>query len=127
MQSTAPSYLVSGSCRYTKFPELWPKLSIQNKTRRLLREVKASCGVAFQADRKSFLHQYIPLVFQLVIKHLETGCKDEILKACEILVCQGMSAEMFKEHVITLLMDHSADRFAEVDTKTKTAFTKGYN
>ncbi len=34
---------------------------------------------------------------------------------------------MFKEHVLTLLMDSSADRFTQLDAKIKTAFTKLYN
>ena len=38
-----------------------------------------------------------------------------------------MSADMFKEHVLTLLMDSSADRFNAIDSKVKTAFTKSYN
>ena len=34
---------------------------------------------------------------------------------------------MFKEHIITLLMDNSADKFVQIDSKTKSAFTKQYN
>ena len=35
--------------------------------------------------------------------------------------------DMFKEHVLTLLMDNSANVYNSLDTKTKTAFTKQYN
>ncbi len=53
--------------------------------------------------------------------------KEDITKSCSMLIELGLSAEMFKEHVLTLLMDKSADRFNGLDSKVKSAFTKGYN
>jgi len=61
-------------------------MSMMNKTNRLLREIKAACGVAFQANRQSFLHLYVPLIFNLLIKKLESGCKEDITAAVEILI-----------------------------------------
>jgi hypothetical protein len=34
---------------------------------------------------------------------------------------------MFKEHVLTLLLDTSGDQFSELDPKVKTMFTKCYS
>lgn len=34
---------------------------------------------------------------------------------------------MFKENILSLLMDHSAEIFNNLETKIKSAFTKTYN
>lgn len=47
MMSTAPSILLTGKPHFVKFPDVWPKQSVANKTKRMMREIKASCGVAF--------------------------------------------------------------------------------
>ena len=43
------------------------------------------------------------------------------------MVDQGVSVELFKDNILTLLMDCSADMFGELSTQVKTAFTKTYN
>ena len=40
MGCTAVSVTLMGKLPYPKFPELWPKLSMTNKTKRMLREIK---------------------------------------------------------------------------------------
>ena len=62
-------------------------------------------GQSFQANRSAVLHQYVPLLFTLVMKELRHENKQKIEEACKILIEQGMQVEMFKEHVITLLLD----------------------
>ena len=39
---------------------------------------------------------------------------------------QGLSAEMFKEHVLSLLLDTSGDQFNSLDPKVKSLFTRSY-
>lgn len=104
---------------------MWPKLSTYNKTKRMLREIKQECGYSFQAGRNAFLHEYVPLIFRILIKYL-TQSKDDIVKAIEIMKQQGLSAETFKEHVLTLLLDTSGDIYNQLDPKIKTMFTKCY-
>lgn len=93
----------------------------------MLKELKASCGASFQADRNSFLLWYVPLLFTLVLQKLQLGTKQDITEAAAILVDQGVSVELFKDNILTLLMDCSADMFGELSTQVKTAFTKTYN
>ncbi len=126
MSCTAPSMILTGKCSWPKFPEIWPKMSSFNKIKRMLRELKQECGGSFQAGRYGYLHEYVPLIFRMIIKHL-TPNKEEVIQAVQIMKQQGLSAEMFKEHVLTLLLDTSGDQFSELDPKVKTMFTKCYS
>ena len=125
MSCTAPSMLLTGKCVWAKFPEMWPKLSTQNKTKRMLREIKQECGASFLAGRHAYLHEYVPLIFRLIIKHL-TSNKEDVLQAIDIMKQQGLTVETFKEHVLTLLLDTSGTLYNELDPKIKTMFTKCY-
>ena len=84
MSCTAPSLILKGKCHWAKFPEIWPKLSSFNKTKRMLRELKQECGVAFQAGRNAFLHEYVPLIYRLIVKQL-TPNKEDVIEAIHIM------------------------------------------
>lgn len=62
-----------------------------------------------------------------MVKHLSYGVQEQTKFAVELLIAQGVTVDMFKEHVLTLLMDNSANIYNSLDTKTKTAFTRQYN
>jgi hypothetical protein len=118
--------VLTGSCQYTKFPELYGKMSSTNKVKRMVRQLKQACSSSFQAGRRAYLCEYVPLIYQLVVKKL-TENKEDVLEAVETIKQQGLNVELFKENILSLLMDTSADIFNNLDSRIKTVFTKAYN
>lgn len=55
------------------------------------------------------------------------GEKESVLKAVQILINQSMNIELFKENIISLLMDDSGLMYEQLDSKVKQAFTRVYN
>ena len=92
----------------------------------MVRQLKQACGSSFQAGRRAYLCEYVPLIYQLVVKKL-TEKKEDVLEAVDTIKQQGLNVEFFKENILSLLMDTSADIFNNLDSRIKTVFTKAYN
>ena len=84
-------------------------------------------GAEFQASRKAVLVEYVPLLYQMVMKELKKGEKDSVLEAVKTLQSQHLNVELFKENIITMLMDSSGAIYNDLEPKTKSAFTRIYN
>lgn len=50
----------------------------------MLRELKQACGGAFSAGRNAYLHEYVPLIFRMIVRKL-TSVKEDVIEAILII------------------------------------------
>ena len=123
--SIAPCHYTKGSIHYPKFPEWMGKNSSATKSKRLINELKKAFGHRILCDRKTLLNEYLPLVFDVIIKHLE---KDSYEDAIAVMDELNITNEQFREHVLGLLFDKKrAKKADDLNAKSKAAFTRAYN
>ena len=53
MSVIAPCNIMKGFVPYTKFPEVFGKMSVEKKSSRLIRELKESCGPTLYASKSA--------------------------------------------------------------------------
>lgn len=127
----SPSNIMQGFIPFTKFPEVLGKFSVQRKSARLIRELKENAGHHLYASKMSVQTEFIPLLYMMIIHHLEdkSNKEESVALASKILHDLNFTMDQFKENVMGLIMDEKKiEQFTEgVDTATKTSFTKCYN
>eukprot|EP00347_Sterkiella_histriomuscorum_P014045 403362369 len=128
MSSVAVGNLCFGFVPYAKFPEWFGKFSTTRKSTRLIREIRERCGHHLYTVKKAIQFEHVTLIFELVIKLLQTGQSPNILEAVSILIDLGLNVDMFKEHIVTVLPNQErADLFNQLPATVKSEFTKTYN
>lgn len=124
----APSILNPRSyCQWSPFPALMGKMSSLRKTSRMIRELKEVTGNKINASQNAALIEYTPLIFEMIIQKLETGNKEDVYDAVQIMDDLNISMDLFKENFIELLTGDNEKRFNAIPTAIKGAFTRAYN
>lgn len=55
-------------------------MSTTGKVKRMVRQIKQSVGPSYYAGKASYLNEYVPLIYQMVVKKL-TQNKEDINEA----------------------------------------------
>lgn len=80
-----------------------------------------------QASRLEIQNDYVSLILTDLYKALKKG-KDNVDQAVEILSSLSLNTDHLKEHLMSLSFDQQIVKaFEDLDTQTKTAFTKAFN
>ena len=98
------------------------------KVRRYQRELKAALSSKqglVSPDVFSVQIALIPLLLGTILKLMKKADMNELL---EYMDDTAITNEMFREHLLTLTLDPSfSDKFSQIDSTTKAAFTRAYN
>lgn len=101
------------------------KNSSATKSKRLINELKKALGHRALCNKKTLLNEYLPLMFDVIIKHLE---KDDYDEAIAVMDDLNITNEQFREHLLGLLFDKKRLKKADdLNPKSKAAFTRTYN
>lgn len=63
----------------------------------------------------------------MIIERLETGNKEDVYDAVQIMNDLNISMDLFRENFIELLTGDNEKRFNAIPTAVKGAFTRAYN
>lgn len=72
MYTVAPSVLCGGYISYPKFPQWLGTNQVQRKSQRNLRELRLMCGHTLYIEKKAIQTEAVPLIFDIIVKHLQT-------------------------------------------------------
>lgn len=76
-----PSNLCRGYVPRVAFPTILGKMSIEKKSKRMLRELREAAGTAFYADRTAIQNEHLPLIFDMILDCLEGEINDRNIRA----------------------------------------------
>ena len=77
-------------------------------------------------SKEAIQHEFIPLMFDLLMSHLQKGNKPEVLKAIKIMSDYNINIDMFKENLMSMVGETRASKYDKLETKVKTMLTKTY-
>ena len=134
-----PSYFVRGSFqslraydKYYQFPTVLGKGSTTTKNYNLLRTIQKSASLKASANTVEML-DYLPLLSKTLLQPLISGGKDSVDETIEAMDEYEITRDdlEFMCELSTFkgknVSDHHKDWFSQIDTKTKTAFTRQFN
>ena len=116
-----PPTLCQNTVPFTKFPEWFGRFSTQRKNERLIKELQMALGGVACSGFESMISEYIPILYELVMKPLRENNPDE---AASVLHEFNLTPDMLKEHLGSFSCE---DEFKDIPSGIKRKFTTVYN
>jgi len=122
--TVAPTSISARFRIFARFPAWFGKNSSTKKTKRLINELTCAMSGKVNAPKDSIINDIIPFLFSQTVKMLTEG---RVKNAVEFLNEYKITINLFKENMVELCeRTKQKCSYDEVDTKTKTAFTRTY-
>lgn len=122
--SIAPAILSANVISFTKFPDLFGKISRQRKIFRELKELRSvfpSCSV------NAIKEEVGPLIFSIISNSLIDLGKDGIKKVITLLNQYKISLTAFKANLFDIQTESMIKKYDKINSSIKSALTRRLN
>jgi len=112
------------------FPMIMTKLSLERKSRKMLKELREAAGQAFYASKSAVQNEHLPLIFDMIQDCLEGSEPSDraLIAASKILIQLNLNMEQFRDNFLYLLADnYRQTAFESISPNTKKRFTRKFN
>ncbi|KAF2143270.1 uncharacterized protein K452DRAFT_225503 [Aplosporella prunicola CBS 121167] len=123
-----PASFVAGSMAgfKTNFPAWLGKNSSQGKLTRMVKEIQGHMRLRTSGDRHEVRQQYVPLLWQQLVKKLEREGKDAVPEVIELMDSYFLTKEDFDAIMELGVGPMDMDK-VKLETQAKSTFTRVYN
>lgn len=121
-----PASFVAGSMAGhggTRFPAWLGKNSTQSKLTRLVKEIQGHMRLRSSGDRHEVRQQYVPILWQRLVKRLERDGRDAIPDVIELMDSYFLTKEDF-DAIQELGVGDMEQEKVKIESATKSAFTR---
>lgn len=126
--SVIPGSVMSGFISaQINFPSWLGKNSKRNKCDRLLQDLTVHSRITTGASKESINLDYVKPLVDAIVKPLANDGVDGVEQAIEVMSNYHLTREDLDGLIELTKWPHTRDPMQNVDTKTKTAFTRAYN
>ncbi|KAK4998235.1 DNA replication factor C complex subunit Rfc1 [Elasticomyces elasticus] len=123
-----PASFVAGSMagHQTRFTTWLGNNSKQGKLTRLIKEIQGHMRLRTSGDRHEIRQQYVPILWQQLIKRLEQEGKESVPQVIELMDSYFLTRDDW-DAIFELGVGPMSDETVKLDSQTKATFTRLYN
>ncbi|KAH7061256.1 replication factor RFC1 C terminal domain-containing protein [Macrophomina phaseolina] len=123
-----PASFVAGSMAgfKTNFPQWLGKNSTQGKLTRMVKEIQGHMRLRTSGDRHEIRQQYIPILWQELVKKLEQEGKEAVPEVIELMDSYFLTKEDF-DAILELGVGPMDMEKVKIESQSKATFTRLYN
>ncbi|KAF2636479.1 DNA replication factor C, large subunit [Massarina eburnea CBS 473.64] len=123
-----PASFMAGSTagNQTRFTSWLGKNSNQQKLTRMVKEIQAHMRLRSSGDRHEVRQQYIPVLWQQLVKRLEIEGKESVPEIMELMDSYFLTKDDF-DAIKELGVGPMQEEKIKIDAASKSAFTRQYN
>ncbi|KAL1647437.1 DNA replication factor C complex subunit Rfc1 [Diplodia intermedia] len=123
-----PASFVAGSMAgyKTGFPQWLGKNSSQGKLTRMVKEIQGHMRLRSSADRHEIRQQYVPILWQELVKRLEVEGKEAVPEVIELMDSYFLTKEDF-DAIMELGVGPMNMEKVKIESQSKATFTRLYN
>ncbi|KAF2201934.1 DNA replication factor C, large subunit [Delitschia confertaspora ATCC 74209] len=123
-----PASFIAGSMsgNQTRFTSWLGKNSAQQKLTRYVKEIQAHMRLRSSGDRHEVRQQYVPMLWQQLVKKLEVEGKDAVPEIIDIMDSYFLTKDDF-DAIMELGVGPMDQEKVKLETQAKSTFTRLYN
>ncbi|KAI7340196.1 DNA replication factor C, large subunit [Hortaea werneckii] len=123
-----PASFVYGSMagHQTRFTAWLGKNSSQGKLMRMVKEIQGHMRLRVTADRHEIRQSYVPVLFEMLVKRLQSEGKDSVPEIIELMDQYFLTKEDW-EAIMELGVGEADMERIKIETQAKATFTRMYN